>query len=385
MNNNVQDILDGNNCYGCGVCASICIENAIKIIRNKEGFYIPVINNSLCVKCKKCIKVCSYNDNFIANKQVPHGFYAGYSLDKEILQTSTSGGLAYEISRFLIESGYIVCACGLNENLEYAEHYIATYPKDLLASKGSKYIPSYTLTAFKKLRNNVKTAVIGTPCQIDSIRRRIQIEKCDKNYVLIDFFCHGVPSLNLWNKYLTFLRKKIYGLKKVSWIDKSYGWHKSKRMKIEAYSSMNEYEIKKIEDNIFMRFFLANACLNKACTNRCKYKGNNSSADIRLGDFWGAKYNKNQDGISAIISFSEKGDFILEKISDRVKFTKETEDDMLSSQMKNCAKNHIMYPIVMFLLKTPIGINYINLFFKWINRLINIRSLIKLLLCKKRI
>lgn len=61
----------------------------------------------------------------------------------------------------------------------------------------------------------------------------------------------------------------------------------------------------------FYRLFLSDACLGCACYDKCKFKYNNSSADIRIGDAWGSYYKDNEDGVSAAIAFTKKGDDFL--------------------------------------------------------------------------
>ena len=44
------------------------------------------------------------------------------------------------------------------------------------------------------------------------------------------------------------------------------------------------------QGDMFYRLFLSDACLGKACYEKCKFKYENSSADIRIGDLWGTTY-----------------------------------------------------------------------------------------------
>lgn len=62
---------------------------------------------------------------------------------------------------------------------------------------------------------------------------------------------------------------------------------------------------------MFYKLFLSDACLGKACYDKCKFKYNHSSADIRIGDAWSTHYKDNEDGVSATIAFTEKGLFLL--------------------------------------------------------------------------
>lgn len=46
------------NCCGCTACYAICPRTAIKMIEDEEGFLYPSINDSICIDCGQCIKVC---------------------------------------------------------------------------------------------------------------------------------------------------------------------------------------------------------------------------------------------------------------------------------------------------------------------------------------
>ena len=62
---------------------------------------------------------------------------------------------------------------------------------------------------------------------------------------------------------------------------------------------------------MFYRLFLSDACLGKACYEKCKYKYDKSAADIRIGDLWGKTYERDDKGVSGVVIFSEKGKEIL--------------------------------------------------------------------------
>ena len=47
-----------SQCTGCEACESICPRNAIKMEEDKEGFYYPIVKESICIDCGLCDKVC---------------------------------------------------------------------------------------------------------------------------------------------------------------------------------------------------------------------------------------------------------------------------------------------------------------------------------------
>jgi len=48
-------------CNGCGICESICDENAIKIYKNENKVFFPFVSRNRCVNCGKCLEKCSFN------------------------------------------------------------------------------------------------------------------------------------------------------------------------------------------------------------------------------------------------------------------------------------------------------------------------------------
>lgn len=304
---NINEIKD---CYGYGVCATVCGKKIIGIGLNKEGFYEPrVIDPDRCVGCGLCLDVCSFLQEEPSLRRTEIHSYAAWSKDTVIRRKCSSGGVGFELGRTLIEEDYKVCGVRYDAERARAEHYIATTVKELIPSIGSKYIQSYTVDGFKAINRKEKYLVTGTPCQIDSFRRYIRKFNVEDNFVLMDFFCHGVPSMHLWQKYLQEVEKLTGNVTYVSWRNKLTAWHDSYDLLIRGEKSF--YNSRLSQGDRFYRFFLSDACLGKACYERCKYKYDRSAADIRIGDLWGNTYKSNEDGVSAAVAFTEKGNKIL--------------------------------------------------------------------------
>ncbi len=51
------------NCCGCTACYSICPVKAISMQADEEGFLYPLIDEKICVFCKKCLAACAFNDS----------------------------------------------------------------------------------------------------------------------------------------------------------------------------------------------------------------------------------------------------------------------------------------------------------------------------------
>lgn len=311
-----MNILGTKDCFGCGVCAIVCSKKIIHIILNEKGFYEPYIDDiSKCTKCGLCVSVCSYHhDDISTSPNLIQEAYAAWSNDSSNRLKSTSGGIGFEIGKHLMANGYKACGVRYNVAKNIAEHFVANTIEEYLPSMGSKYIQSYTVEGFTAINRNEKFLVTGTPCQIDSFRRYLRKFHCEDNFILVDFFCHGVPSKLLWNKYIREAENKVGKIQQVSWrnkieFGKLIGWHSSYNMHIKG--TLQESYSRWSDNDPFYLLFLGDACLGKHCTEKCRFKALNSAADIRIGDMWGNLYKDSQEGVSCAIAFTQKGDDIL--------------------------------------------------------------------------
>ncbi len=356
--NNISYI---QNCYGCGVCVIACVKKIIDLRLNNDGFYEPYIQEiDKCTNCGQCVAVCSYIDDEPAIEPQKVISYATWSENQSVRKESSSGGLGYEIGRFLLSKGYQVCGVKYNTKLNRAEHFMTTELEDWKWSQGSKYIKSYTLEGFKYITRKGKFFVTGTPCQIDSLRRYIKKNKIEDNFILLDFFCHGVPSFLLWDKYVQDNREKVGAISHAGWRNKKIGWHNSYMISLIGDKSTHESLF--TNGDIFYRFFLGNYCLNKPCYQKCKFKYLSSSADLRIGDMWGKKYANNDDGVTSLIAFTNKGCSILEEI-DGCHLQKESVKDSTEGQYKKPLKEPFIRKMVINALKGTKPLQLIHSFY----------------------
>lgn len=355
--NNISLLKD---CYGCGVCVVACPLHIISLRENNDGFYSPVIENmDKCIECHRCLDVCAFNHKELAHQSSPQEIfcYGAWSLNPKEQATSTSGGLGFEIVRYLVTHGYQAIVVRYNIEKHRAEHYIASTVSELVESKKSKYIPSYTVEGFSGIKKNGKYVIVGLPCQIDSIRRYINKLHISDNCLIIDLLCYGVPSHNSWTQYLRSIHSQTGRIHNVDFRYKGYGWHKSSCTKVEGEKGV----VIEKENNPFYSLFFTNLCLNKCCYYSCKYKLLNSSADIRIGDFWGNAYKENEKGVNAVMTFTEKGFYILNELrkNNICHIEPRSLEELIPAQMKKCVPHFWGRSVLLYFLRKNINLKFV--------------------------
>ena len=147
--------------------------------------------------------------------------------------------------------------------------------------------------------------------------------------------------------------KRIGKLIYASWRNKfEYGWHDSyiiglegSEKHIDAVTWHNDYNqdirerktyiiSRMSQHDLFYKLFLGDVCLGNACYDKCRFKYDQSSADIRIGDAWGSHYQNDEKGVSSAIAFTEKGNDLLKMcqcVLDPLPF-----EVVAEGQMKKC-------------------------------------------------
>lgn len=309
---NISALSALRGCTSCQMCAAVCPVSAIEIQLDDDGFYRPGVIAERCVDCGVCVTVCYRFDEDIirtAEADLEHiPLYAASARSDRLLSQVTSGGVADLLAKQLIAEGYACIGVGYDDAGMKAMHTIARSMGETDAFRGSKYIQSYSYPAFRDLVRNCagqKYAVFGTPCQIYGVHKYLEARKCRNRHVLIDLYCHGCPSLFLWQKYAGEVKNQI-GRQKFARLDfrsKARGWG---NFCIAVTENDRRVFVSSPQKDEFYTLFFSDQVLNEACSD-CLLRSTLAYADIRLGDFWGKQYALNSRGVSAVSAVTKRG------------------------------------------------------------------------------
>lgn len=261
-------------------------------------------------------------------KQYPE-VYSCFSVSDDIRQMSSSGGIFYELAKYVLEQGGVVFGAKFDENFE-VKHSCCDDIQDLPAYMGSKYVqssPGGVYIEIKKfLVSGKKVLFVGTPCQIAGLKRYLAKEY--DNLIAVDFICHGVPSRRVWREYKEEISQGR-NICSVNFRDKTEGWRDfSLKITFDDGSFLREVQYK----NPFIKGFLNNLYLRPACYE-CRFKSVYHVSDITVGDCWKAEKitGKADDdkGISLVMIHSANGRKVLQEIADRLIITGRPEIELV--------------------------------------------------------
>ncbi len=320
------------------MCAAVCPVDAISIHMDQEGFYRPTVEESLCINCGLCRKVCYKYDPEIL--PTPDSFLSRTTLlaasaqDDCIVAQTTSGGVADLLAQKLVSEGYKCIGVAYDPVRSMAYDTIASTQEQTTAFRGSKYIQSYTVNAFKELVRHckdVKYAVFGTPCHIYAIDRFLNFKGLRGKCLLIDLYCHGCPSFLIWGKYIQEVKTQFHEeeIKGVVFRSKEKGWGN-----YVTKITTSKAKIISNHSDIFYELFFSDLLLNEACSD-CHLRSTLQYTDIRLGDFWGKRYATNTRGVSAVSIVTQAGQVAFDKIRTQLDYIEESYSNFLPYQSWN--------------------------------------------------
>lgn len=312
------NITDKAKCCGCTACANKCPKAAISMIPDEEGFLYPVIDESLCIDCGLCNKVCPVEQEIECGTECIESYILRTKVN-EILVNSTSGGFVTPLANYILSHNGIVCAASYDENFDVKHILVNSAEKHSLEQiRGSKYVQSSLQDCFKKIKKYLvqdkMVCFVGTTCQVNGLKAFLG--KDYKQLITVDLVCKGIPSPKLWRKYLDY-QKTIYHseIHRIIFRNKTYGYH-SGTMKI-CFANGKTY-LRSGRVDYMLKSFYEEIASRPICY-QCPFKTLKRCSDYTIYDCWHAAQLipgliDDDRGYTNVIVQSEKGKKVLNQI-----------------------------------------------------------------------
>lgn len=341
----VKEIYEKGLCTGCGNCAGVCPEDALNMVRDKDGVYTPILNPQRCIGCRLCVEVCpGYTPDL--EKLSKHIFgkepedlllgnyihcFTGHSTDEKVRYESASGGVATTLLIFALEErmidGAIVTKMSESSPLE-PKVFVAKTKEEIISASKSKYCPVPVNTVLKYIINhNDRVAIVGLPCHIHGLRKAefLKKELRDRVVLRIGLFCsHTVNFLGT-----EFLLKRA-GIRVEDVVKLDYrgrGWPGGMTIKLRDTSE------KFLPTPFYWGHFFAPFFFTPMRCTLCSDPAN-ELADISLCDAWLPELKGHNTGESIIVTRTGCGEKILQKAvsNGKLRVMKIGRDKVIQSQ-----------------------------------------------------
>ncbi|MCI8834580.1 MAG: 4Fe-4S dicluster domain-containing protein [Ruminococcus sp.] len=301
-------------CCGCGACADVCREGAIRMTVDREGFRYPRRTEEGCIHCERCIQVCP-----VKNRRVERGVSRRYfgvrAKEEKLRSSSSSGGMFPVLAEFVLERQGVVYGAAYGRGMQVTHQEISRR-EDLAAIQRTKYVQSSLKGIYRSIERRLRqerwVLFCGTPCQVQGLL--LYLNREEPRLLLVNLVCYGVPSPGIWRDYVKWLEQKYDGkMTDFSFRDKRKHDHgHTCSYVIEG----KEYAYSLYED-LYCSMYFSNLILRPSC-HTCRFCTVERNGDFTIGDFWGIEKVKPEmdDGMgtSMVILHTEKAREIWEEV-----------------------------------------------------------------------
>ncbi len=302
-------------CVECKACVQICPKSCISFSNDGK----IELEREKCIGCKLCERVCQVINNVKYNKS--GDVYAAIGTNSQILNHSSSGGLARIFYEYILDKGGVVFGVKYINNLEPVIDYVES-KEDLSAFLKSKYCFSNVGESYKRCREfcvkGRMVLFIALPCQIAGLH--LFLNRDYDNLITIDILCHGAPQYIVFKNHIMYLEKKAkHKIVDYQFRDKDTDYYGPYHYKI-TYDN-GKVQVGSALWDAYYNAFLKSDIFRESCY-KCAFSCRERVADITLGDFWKAgdiiPALKKEKYISSLIVNTGKGAKLLYACKDNI-------------------------------------------------------------------
>lgn len=280
-------------------CIDSCAKMALSFYISEDGYYQIRTEETKCVNCGLCTKVCPVLNKPIAEYSEKKYAYAVWDKNDDVRKRAASGGAFSAIAEVVLKKGGVVY--GASVDAFRVKHIRIDSLDDLHKLQGSKYQQSEVKGTYKQVKRDLREGMVvlfsGMSCQIAGLISFLgKIERA--NLFTIDTICGGTSTM------LPMLQMEQSGQYRriVSFRDKTDGW-KPRGFRYALKMQTHDGYIENLANNNKVIKAFNSPLLKRASCTDCQFNGLDRISDCTICDFWGIEQYKEQQpqGISGLI------------------------------------------------------------------------------------
>ena len=152
MENQIK-LVEKTHCTGCRACSNACPTSSIKFELNGLHYY-PTIDEDTCIRCGKCMSVCSplqWDIKHPSGIEVKSKYYCAWNKDAAERYAATSGGVGGAMAELALRNGWYVCGAAFDKDW-HLSHIVSNDKSIIEQIRGSKYLQSNMDGVYAKIK-----------------------------------------------------------------------------------------------------------------------------------------------------------------------------------------------------------------------------------------
>lgn len=219
-----------NGCQQCGACGAVCAKSAISYNDLANGTKGIVIDQTLCVKCMRCVNVCpakrELHDDAYMERLKDTKYYLAFNESEEIRRNSSSGGVCRTLIIETLKNDIVDGVYSLRKLDNYPSAIGEFYTKENIPEyndiPNSVYHSIMVCSELHKVHRVKRLMLIGTSCQLYALEKALKGKY--EELIKVCIFCKQQKTLDSTRWLAKAMGVKLSSKQSVSIRYRGEGW-----------------------------------------------------------------------------------------------------------------------------------------------------------------